>query len=303
MKDASLTLIQTFFVVAREGSFSAAARTLNMSYQSAANHVRRLEQMIGEQLLRSERGAQSVTLTARGRTIYRLLKPELDVMLTRLGHILDTQRPVLRIGLPQAVFYYLLPPVLAAFRAQYPDAEVITYERDTALAEMIKEGSLDVCVSERYFGDRAVPQHLISSYRLCLICPRTWREQPADGEVLEWAKGRPFITYEPGQVLRNTAIDYLSRGGAAPIIAVSTSGSSSVKRCVRAGLGYAIVPAWCVAVDDPTLYSVVLESLPEIPLYFGESDFLHANPYVATLRQLSTDLMVPRIRSDNRFRF
>jgi molybdate transport repressor ModE-like protein len=301
MRDISLTLIQTFFVVAREGSFSAGARTLNMSNQSAANHVRRLEQIFGERLLRSERGAQSVTLTARGRSVYRLLKPELDVMLTRLGHIVDTQRPVLRIGLPQAVFYYLLPPVLAALRTEYPDIEVIAYERDTALAELVKEGNLDVCISERYFGDQAVPQYLISSYRLCLICPRTWTEQPAAGDVLEWAKGRPFITYEQGQLLRNTAIDYLSRGGADPVIAVSTSGSSSVKRCVRAGLGYAIIPAWCVAVDDPTLYSIVLENVPEIPLYFGESDFLRANPCVVTLRRLSAELMVPRIQFDNRF--
>src|ERR1035437_6205922 len=74
MRDVSLTLIQTFFVVAREGSFSAAARALNMSNQSAANHVRRLEQIFGERLLLSERGAQSVTLTARGRRVYRLLK-------------------------------------------------------------------------------------------------------------------------------------------------------------------------------------------------------------------------------------
>ena len=50
MRDANLTLIQTFFVVARSGSYSAAARALNMSYQSAANHVRRLEQLLGEQL-------------------------------------------------------------------------------------------------------------------------------------------------------------------------------------------------------------------------------------------------------------
>lgn len=51
MRDVSLTLIQTFFIVARDGSYSAAARKLNMSYQSAANHVRRLEQLLGERLV------------------------------------------------------------------------------------------------------------------------------------------------------------------------------------------------------------------------------------------------------------
>ena len=65
MRDVSLTLIQTFFIVARDGSYSAAARKLNMSYQSAANHVRRLEQLLGERLVLSEKGVKSLTLTPR----------------------------------------------------------------------------------------------------------------------------------------------------------------------------------------------------------------------------------------------
>src|SRR4051794_17109485 len=120
MRDANLTLIQTFFIVARDGSYSAASRKLNMSYQSAANHVRRLEQILGERLVVSEQGAKTITLTARGRSLYKLLHPELDTMLPRLGRILDKERPVLRVGLPQAIFYYLLPPVLADFREKHP---------------------------------------------------------------------------------------------------------------------------------------------------------------------------------------
>lgn len=36
MKNVSLTLVQTFHLVAKEGSYSAAARKLNISYQSVA---------------------------------------------------------------------------------------------------------------------------------------------------------------------------------------------------------------------------------------------------------------------------
>ncbi|MDP3861367.1 MAG: LysR family transcriptional regulator, partial [Phaeovulum sp.] len=53
-----ISLLQTFHLVARTGSFSAASRELNISYQSAANHVRRLEQMYGARLIEAEKGSR-----------------------------------------------------------------------------------------------------------------------------------------------------------------------------------------------------------------------------------------------------
>ncbi|CAM5762616.1 LysR family transcriptional regulator [Bosea minatitlanensis] len=289
MREANLTLIQTFFIVARDGSYSAAARKLGMSYQSAANHVRRLEQLLGERLVVSEQGAKTVALTPRGRSLYKLLLPELDTMLARLDRTLQKERPVLRVGLPQAIFFYLMPPILAQFRALFPQVEIIAFERDTALPEMIRDGSLDLCITERYFGDPNVPQHLVCTYRPALVLPRDWGAPP-HGEIRPWLKGRPFVTYEPGQLLRNLAIDYLQTDDAEMEIAISTSGSSSVKRCVEAGLGYAIIPAWCIEGTETTISTVDLPELPEIPIYFGEASFLARNPYVTALRQLCVGL-------------
>ncbi|MCL6710011.1 LysR family transcriptional regulator, partial [Pseudomonas sp. R2.Fl] len=92
MAKISLTLIQTFYQVARHGSFSGAARELNLSYQSAANHVRRLEQILNGKLIESEQGAKRIALTPRGRALYSLLHPELDIMLERLTKLIENQR-------------------------------------------------------------------------------------------------------------------------------------------------------------------------------------------------------------------
>ena len=73
MARISLTLIQTFYEVASKGSFSGAARELNLSYQSAANHVRRLEQILQDRLIESEQGAKRIALTPRGRALYNPL--------------------------------------------------------------------------------------------------------------------------------------------------------------------------------------------------------------------------------------
>ncbi|MGV0877102.1 LysR family transcriptional regulator [Martelella sp. FLE1502] len=283
MAKISLTLVQTFYHVARYGSFSAAARELNLSYQSAANHVRRLEQILKNKLIESEQGAKRISLTPRGRALYNLLHPELDIMLERLTTLIENQRSALRVGMPQAIFFYLFPKVLARFREAFPEMEFSVYERDTVLAELVKNGSLDVCISERYFGDPVVPQRMLGSYRLSLVFPRDWGDVPAQEDIPAWAADKPFVTYEPGQTLRNVSVDFLGREGRAVHPAISTSGSSSVKLCVEEGLGFSIIPSWCVAADDEKIASLRLTSLPEIRVYFGSAGFLQTHPMVQQL--------------------
>ncbi|MCE1236281.1 MAG: LysR family transcriptional regulator [Hyphomicrobiales bacterium] len=286
MAKLNLTLIQTFYQVAKRGSFSAAARELNLSYQSAANHVRRLEQILKDRLIDSEQGAKQVTLTPRGRALYRLLDPELEVMLERLSLLLETQRSTLRIGMPQAIFYFLFPGILAEFRERHPDLELSVFERDTVLAELVASGSLDVCLSERYFGDPVMPQQLLGAYRLSLVHPRAWGASPAPDDVPRWALGRPLVTFEPGQTLRNHAMNFLARDGAPVAASISASGSSNIKRCVEEGLGFAIIPSWCVSAEDETIASVRLDNLTGIRVYFGCAGYLKNNPYVRDLAEI-----------------
>lgn len=280
---SNLTLIQTFYHLAQEGSYSAAARNLGLSYQSVANHVRRLEQMIGEKLVESEKGGKQVTLTPRGHSMYKLLHPELDIMLKRLSLLVDRERPILRVGLPQAAFYYLFPRVLRRFQKEHEGIELQALERDTMLPELVKDGSLDVCISESYFGDAMVPQRLLGVYHLSLIVPRAWQLDLSENTIAECVKDRPFVTYEPGQTLRNIAVDFLVQLGVEPSVSVSTSGSSSVKRCVEEGLGFAIIPNWCIEPDEPRLQSLVLQNIPEIKVYFGHAQFLAGSIYVRSL--------------------
>ena len=292
---ANLTLIQTFYQVAHLGSYSAAARNLGLSYQSAANHVRRLEQVVEGRLVESEKGSKQVVLTLQGRVLYNLLHHEIEPMLKRLSLVIQKERPLLRIGLPQAAFFYLFPRVLHRLQQDYPDIEIQAVERDTMLQELVSDGSLDVCISESYFGDPKVPQRLLGAYHLSLIFPKSWEAPSPLDNISAWAKDKHFVTYEPGQTLRNVAIDYLTSSGVEPIVSVSTSGSSSVKRCVEAGLGYSIVPSWCIEPKEPQIKSLVLEDLEEVRIYFGQAQFMLDNIYVKSLYEACREFISTQV--------
>lgn len=285
MASVSLNHLQTFYLVAKHGSYSAAARLLNISYQSAANHIRRLEQVFREELVVSERGSRAVLLTPRGQSLFRLLEPELDIMFNRLSEVISMQRPLLRIGMPQAVLFYLFPRALAAFQKAYPDVHLLTFERDTVLADLLTSGNLDVAITERFFGEPLISQRVIGEFGLSLVFPDSWPKPARLEDIPAWALERPFVSYEPGQVLRNLSLDYLSVDGRTPEVVMSVSSTSCVKRFISNGTGFSVVPSWSLESSDQGVLAIPLTDMPPVKLYFCQAQFLVDNVYVKALFQ------------------
>jgi len=291
-KKIDISLLQTFHHVAQSGSFSSASRELNISYQSAANHVRRLEQMYGSKLVEAEKGSRRVMLTPQGKALHASLGQELETILSRISVLMHDVRTVFRIGVPQALFHHFFPRIVSMFREQTKDTELAFFERDTTLEDMMMDGSLDVCISERHFGKPAITQHLINEYRLSLIYPRNWYDKPFGEDDIHLLSERPFVTYEAGQTIRSRATDYLfSRFQISPATITSTSGSTSISRLVEAGLGFAIVPEWCVSDDDPQVARIILNDIKTIKIYFGHTVFLEKNEHVQRLFEACKNTM------------
>ena len=287
-----ILLLQTFHLVARTGSFSAAARELNLSYQTAANHVRRLEQMYGARLLETEKGLRQVTLTPQGKALHQTLGEELDTILSRIRILLRDARSVLRVGVPQALFHNFFPEIIQRFRVTSPDIELTFFERDTLLEQMMMDGALDAAIGERVFNNPAVTARPIGAYRLALIYPRDWSPRALSEADIAQLSGRPLITYEPNQTTRILAISYLSRVmGTAPRVATSASGSTSVSQLVARGQGYAIVPEWAVGARDPLVGRVVLSDIEPMRVQFAQAAFLVDNPHVRQLFILCREVM------------
>lgn len=280
-----VSLLQTFHLVAKTGSFSAAARELNISYQSAANHVRRLEQLYGKKLVVAEKGSRRVELTGPGRALQTTLGAELETILARIGLLMRDVHSIMRIGVPQALFHHFFPRITVDFRTRHPETQLTFFERDTALETMMRDGSLDACVSERYFGDPGISQSLIGEYRLKLVYPAEWSFRETDNHCLSCLADRPYITYEPGQTIRSRAEDLLTSAfGHPPNTLLSASGITSIMALVNEGLGYAVVPEWVAIMANSTIASLKLDELQRIKVYFGCSAFLTDDPMIIEMR-------------------
>jgi DNA-binding transcriptional LysR family regulator len=116
-----LYYLHTFDVVARERSFTRAARRLDLSQPAVSAHIRALEHYYGVRLF--EVRQRRTHLTAAGEALFAYT--------TRVFHLLDEagqvleatrsgQHAVLRFGASTTLGNYLLPIVLGGFARAHP---------------------------------------------------------------------------------------------------------------------------------------------------------------------------------------
>jgi len=117
--------LRAFAVVARTGGFRDGAREMGKSASSLSDAVRRLETGMGVRLL--NRTTRSVQPTEAGRELLARLQPALQEIQSAMDVVnAHRDRPIgnLRLNVPVSATRTVLPAILPAFLAAYPDIRV-----------------------------------------------------------------------------------------------------------------------------------------------------------------------------------
>lgn len=114
--------LSAFVAVARAGGFRDAARLNDSSASGLSDAVRRLEARLGVRLL--NRTTRSVVPTEAGKSLLARLDPVLDEVASALDVVngfRDRPAGTLRINVPLSAARLVLPSIVPAFLAAYPD--------------------------------------------------------------------------------------------------------------------------------------------------------------------------------------
>jgi len=130
--------VRVFASVARAGGFREASRVSGTSASSASEAVRRLEAALGVRLL--QRTTRRVTPTEAGARLLNRLGPALSEIEAALDVVKgSSERPAgtLRLNVPVVAARLILPGILPAFLASFPDIriEVTVEDRRVDLLE------------------------------------------------------------------------------------------------------------------------------------------------------------------------
>jgi DNA-binding transcriptional LysR family regulator len=240
--------LQTFIAVVDAGNYSAAAEVLHMSQPAVSQHIKQLEAQLDDVKL-FRRVGQQMLLTHAGEELVELAREVLALATRAEENIRNLRGQVsgrVTLGCTPSSGERLLPPVLSAFRDQFPaiQVSVVMAPLDTLL-EWLAGQQVQVLISEEPQRRRGWESQPLGSERLVLLAPRghalLQHEQVPPGLL----KGQPLVLPRAGTPLRRVIEDGLRRRGvgAADIaVALETDGTTLVVQAVRAGLGLAFVP-------------------------------------------------------------
>ncbi|MCD5989210.1 MULTISPECIES: LysR family transcriptional regulator [Pseudomonas syringae group] len=162
----SLSGIGIFVQVAQTRSFTAAARTLEVSSSAVGKSIARLEQRLGVRLF--HRSTRSITLTAEG-TLFlercRRILGEVEAAELELSHFTAEPRGKLHISVP--LQDGLMMPVLTAFMRRYPDIE-LDIDLSDRMVDIIEEG-FDAVVRTGTLQDSRLASRHLGDFRLMLV--------------------------------------------------------------------------------------------------------------------------------------
>ncbi len=130
----NLEQLRTLIKIVEHGSLSAAARAMRLSQPAVTKQLQRLEADLGLPLL--VRGTRrQVELTPAGERLLAFARQTLagfEALERDLAALREIREGVLTLAASTIPGEYLLPGLLAAFRAQYPQVEVQMTVSDTA---------------------------------------------------------------------------------------------------------------------------------------------------------------------------
>jgi DNA-binding transcriptional LysR family regulator len=243
-----LRRLRVLQAVAREKSFSAAARSLDYTQPAIGHHVRRLEAEVGTPLV--IRRGRTIDLTPAGAA----LAQRADVLLAGATAAWEEVTAVagLRAGRVRLAAFpsaggALVPPALALLRDRHPAMEVTLVEAEPPeLADLIRRGDVDVAVSFEYAGLDGDAEADLDRVQLCVddklaVLPAGHRLADQPEIDLAALAGERFIAGCPR--CRGHLVALCRTAGFEPDIALATDDSIAVQAMVAAHLGVTLLPA------------------------------------------------------------
>lgn len=231
----------TFARVAQEGSVTRAAEALNRSQPAVSLQLRRLTEAVGEPLYQRHR--RGVTLTRAGEALLPHARAVARALLgaeRALSEIRSLERGELWLSASMTVAVYLLPELLAGFRARYPGIELHLLTRNSQeVLRLLSAGEAELAfiegppvdlpagVQQRVFYEDEVVLAVRPDHPLA----RRGAARPRD------LAGLQVVTREPGSGTREVAERALAALDLHLEIALEATGIEAVKEAVLQGLG------------------------------------------------------------------
>jgi DNA-binding transcriptional LysR family regulator len=246
--------LRIFYTVAQRRSVTAAAEELLLSQPAVSLQLKALERELGVALF--ERGGARLQMTQAGDVLYRSAVSMLhakDEAERAIAELRDGTRGRLILGAGTTGGMYVLPRILQAYTALWPETEILLQIGTTdQLLDKLAQNVLDMGLVGGPVEDRRFVVEPVCEDELVVIVAPTHPLASRGTVTLRDLGAAPFIVPEAGSRTRLLVERKLRDAGVPLRIALQMPGTEGVKRAVEAGLGVGIVSGCSVEAECST---------------------------------------------------
>lgn len=247
MTTLNLGYLATFRLVIQRGSFSAAADVLGISQPAVSLQIRQLEQFLQTRLV--ERTGRGIKATAAGQALLvhgERIEQAVDETLRSVRAFNHDVSGTITLGTGATACIHLLPPLLQQLRSDYPLLRVgVTTGNTLDIVRAIEENRLDMGLVTLPVSGRALEVMPVMDEEFVFIASQAQQAMFTDLRP-DALHTLPLIAFESGSGTRALIDGWFEASGLTIAPAMQLGSIEAIKRMVRSGLGYSIVPKMAV---------------------------------------------------------
>jgi DNA-binding transcriptional LysR family regulator len=260
MRRLNLDQLHAVVEVLRLGSFSAAARSLNLTQPAISFQVRELEARLGLMLV--ERLGKRAYPTPAGAELIehaQRINREVDDAMDAMRRRREGGLARVRIGTGILILNALLPSLLRRLRQKHPSVElVVTTGTADEISAHVAENIIDIGLVSLPIADRSLTVMLVREDPMVAVLPPSERRAPALMNAATLAR-YPLIFDSGGTRIHELAREWFRAASIEPRATMAVD-HFAIRNIVSAGLGASILTIESV-MGDASSAPVILRPL------------------------------------------
>ncbi len=242
----SLNAMEVFVRVVQAGSFSEAARNLNLTPSAVSKQVSRLEDRLGARLI--NRTTRRLGLTEEGSAFYeraQRILADVEEAEQAVSHLHGAPRGTLKLNAPVVFGHAHIAPLLPGYLAQYPEMRVDLSTNDRYV-DLLEEG-LDLVIRIGELSDSSlIARKLATTSRLVVANESYFKRHGVPNKPKDLAEHNCLVF-----LYRATRNVWQFDGPEGPETVevkgdVETNSIEVILELLLAGHGVALMPTWLV---------------------------------------------------------
>jgi len=246
----TLGQLRTFLEVARCGSIVGAAATLVVTEPSVSAAVGALKRELGVALV--ERSGRGIRLTPAGEELAKYAAQILGLSDRAVRAAREAAGGVglLRVVGVTTAGEYVLPPILAEFRARHPQVQVALEvgNRATAIGRLLSHEA-DLAVGGRPPAESGIQGEPFLENALVVVGTRDHPLRARRTMEARALVGETWLLREPGSGTRETTEEFWAGEGIAPTSVMTVGSNGAIKQAAAVGLGVTLMSVHAVRAE------------------------------------------------------